>query len=274
MDTLTELAQINAGEAPETAETEETGAAPGQEPASEPIAAAPGQEPPAAPEPGANTDDVTPEPATPAVVYDGQNFASEKDAFDYAQKKLSEVETGRLIAEARNEAFQDAAAAMGSQVPASQAMPATAEPEFDEDAYYSDPAGYLKSMREKMTKEIGQSLKSDIAQQQADDKLWNEFFTANPDLQGYKTDCEMMLNQHTKTIELLAKKDKTKAMEFLATKTREKFQTWAESQLPHKTLSNAKAGPSSGNAPGVTPTQEKNTTEPLDFVSELRNMNA
>jgi hypothetical protein len=84
-----------------------------------------------------------------------------------------------------------------------------------------------------------------------------------------------MLQQNLEVVRTLAAKDKKKAMGYLATKTREKFQNYMERVKPRTALPKHGAGPSSGNiGGGVTPAAKKDGEEEvLDFASQLRNMN-
>jgi riboflavin synthase alpha subunit len=81
-----------------------------------------------------------------------------------------------------------------------------------------------------------------------------------------------MLNENLPMITTLSRRDKKKAQDYLAMKTREKFQSYIEKTKPTRVLSNTKNGPSvGGNGVTTTVTQEKDN-EALDFVTQIRNM--
>lgn len=207
------------------------------------------------------------------IVVDGKQFKTEREAFEYTKSKLSESETEKLITSARLEGME---AALMNQGHAQVAPPqeAQTEPEDDSDEFYSDPSGYMKKKEAQLEEKIEQRLQSKMEQKQADEKLWSEFFQAHPDLEGFRSDCEMVLNQpeNLKTIQVLSSKDRKRAMDYLATKTREKFQMWAERQKPRKTLERTNSGPSEGSPGGVTPTAQNQEEKVLDLTSQMRSM--
>jgi len=219
-------------------------------------------------------DPESPPPAqSSGIVIDGQEFATEKEAYQYAQKKLSEVETEKLLMQARQEGME--AGLLGSQQAGTYAA-AAPEPvpvEDDMDAFYENPTEYLRKKTAAITEQVSSTIQSQIAAKALDEKLWGEFFAKNPDLDGFKEDCQHTLNAHLDTVSVLAKKDRGKAMDFLASKTREKFHNYIERQKPRKVLPNQPSIPSSGGNPGVTHHQNVSQSEDsLDFVSQLRNM--
>lgn len=204
-----------------------------------------------------------------SITIDGQVFKSAKEAYEYSQKKLQEAETERLILQARQEAYEQAIQMGQNRFQAQEAAQAVTPPEDDIDKFYENPQGYLKEMKQKLKAEV----QAELSQDDLDRQAWNDFFKKHPDLDGFKQDCELVLNQNLDTIKLLAAKDRGKAMDYLATKTREKFQTYMERMKPQSVLHNTHAGPSVGGnpTPSVTPTTKNETT--LDFVSQLRSLN-
>lgn len=205
------------------------------------------------------------------VIYDGQEFATEKEAYEYMQVKLAEAEREKLILEARQEGIEAALSSRGQESPQ---VAAPEEPEDDSDEFYSDPTGYMKKQASKLEEQIRQKLKAENDMVEADRREWNDFFTRHPDLADFKDDCQHALSQNLDTIRLLAAKDKKKAQDFLATKAREKFQRYIEAAKPRTQLTNQRNAASSGINPGsVTPSgssQEK--SEPLDMISQMRSL--
>lgn len=268
-DTLSELNQINNGAEVPTSES------PTHDQAPEKQAEGGNLDHPAAESQtsseGAQGNDSQEGVTPPAIIYDGQTFATEKEAYEYMKTKVSATETEAAIMQAKQEAYEQAMMNMGQQ-PGTQAPVEQAPPEddFNEEEYFSDPVGYTKRREAKLAAQIRNDIQVEQQARQADEQTWSEFFTANPDLDGFRADCEITLNQNLETIKLLARKDKKQAMQFLATKTREKFQTWAERQRPQTTLPNTKAGPSSGTGtPGVTPQASETPLKDVDFCSEI-----
>ena len=258
-ETLNELAQINAGaEVPTSDPVPAADAAPpvnNSEPAP-PVTAEPGAEP------------VTPQITTP----DGQSFATEAEAYAHVQGKLAASETENTLLQARQEGYD--AAAQGIQ-PAQPAVPVPPPADdFNEDAYYADPVGYMKERETKLAANVREDIRRETAAANADQTAWKDFFIAHPDLDGFQEDCQSMLNQHLNTIQILSRKDKKQAMQFLATKTREKFQNWNAKQRPTETLTNAQTPPAGGSGGGtVTPQDPNKDVELVDFCAEISSMN-
>jgi len=207
-------------------------------------------------------------PASEAIVVDGQQFASEKEAYAYVQKKLADAETEKLLLQARQEGLESALQYQQAPQSVTPAVPVVVED--DSDQFYADPQGYLKRKTQDLESQIEQRITAKMQQQQQDANLWTEFFTTHPDLADSKKICELALNENIETIKVLAIKDRKRAMDYLATKTREVFQGYNERLKPRQTLTNTKAGPSVGNiGGGVTPALKNNAEEPIDFVSQM-----
>lgn len=202
--------------------------------------------------------------------YDGQVFATEKEAFEYMKGRVGELETERLLDEARMEGRQEAL----QYIPqfAGQPAPAVeAEPEVDMDKFYENPGEFLKQygnkIYDKVKTELTQAQQAQLQQQE----LWNTFANKYPDLADFREDVDYVASQHSETIRALASRNQTKAMDYVATKTREKFQRYMEARKPTRTLANTKAGPSVGGNPTVTSTTNNASSEKkVDFASQLR----
>lgn len=201
---------------------------------------------------------------------DGQAFKTAEEAYAYSQKKLSERETELMLIQARQEAFEQGIT-MGRS-PHQTAQIETSE-EDDSEQFYTDPKGYLQRKEAQIEERVSTKLAAKRHAEEEDARLWSDFFNKHPDLDGFKSDCEVTLNTHLDTIKLLAVKDKTKAMDYLATKTREKFQAYMEKQRPSRALPNSKGGVTptgQSTTTNVTPTQ--NNDAPLDFITQMRSI--
>ncbi len=235
---------------------------PGQEPVVEPAVEVPAE---AAPEAEALTGESV-------VEVDGQKFANESEAFAYLKGQYGQLQTEKMLEEARVQGMQEALHSMpqqGSLAPA----PVAPEPEMDMNKFYEDPAGYLKEMKQKISEDLTASISAKQSQTQRDTEVWNTFTTTFPDLADFRGDVEIIATEHRDTLALLSRRDPKKAMEFVALKTREKFQRYNEALKPTRTLSNAKVGPShSGNHPVTTAAPATNPSEKIDFISQMRSM--
>lgn len=207
------------------------------------------------------------------VEVDGQKFTDEKAAFKYLQGRYGEVQTERMLDAARLEGMQEALQHLpvhSSPQPAPQLQP---EDDIDLDKYYEDPAGYLKEYG----KRIKDSLKNELTQSQLaaqrEQQIWNTFSSRYKDLADFREDVDRITDKYRDTVVALAKKDPDRAMEFVATKTREKFHQYIEANKPTRVLDNVRGGVSAGSNYSVTNNKNNNPAQnPVDFVSQLRTM--
>lgn len=205
-----------------------------------------------------------------AIQIGDRTFASQEEAFAYAQDLHSKGETEKLLHDAYRQGIQDAKLA-DNPAPGVTQEAAPEEEEDFEQKFFENPKEYLKSMAEKIRQETKQELRNETAQEEADRALWNEFYSKHPDLAGFDEDCQAVLARESAMIETLVKtQGKEKAMDYLARKTRAKFQTWAERQRPQKELNSAGGGPSPSGGERVTQGSQEKSEGPVDFVSQMK----
>ena len=82
--------------------------------------------------------------------YDGQVFASEKDAFKYLQGRVGQLETERLLDEARLEGQREALQYI-PQVGQPTAPVPEPEEEINMDEFYENPSKFLKDYGKRST---------------------------------------------------------------------------------------------------------------------------
>lgn len=206
------------------------------------------------------------------VEVDGQQFKSDKDAFDYLKGKYSQLEQERLIDEARYEGIQTALQYQG-QNPAAAPVEPKVEDDLDTDKFYEDPKGFLKEYGERIKNEVESTLTARQRAQQADAELWASFTKKYPDLADSRDIVELIANKEADMVKTLAKRSREKAMDFVALKARERFQSWVDSQKPRRELSNTRQGPSVGGNPvATTAPKESGQAKNLDFASQLRTL--
>lgn len=207
--------------------------------------------------------------AADMVEIDGQKFANEKEALKYLQGQYGQLQTEKMIEEARIQGMQEALSSVPQVNPAPAAQAPVEEDDLEE--FYANPAEYLRKRDEKVKQELSQTWEQKQLQAQRDAQVWNDFASSYPDLASFKQDVELVASEHRSTVEMLARRDPKKAMDYVAMKTREKFQKYVDALKPTKTLSNAKTGPSVGSNPGVTPQQNQaKNEEKVDFISQLK----
>lgn len=206
------------------------------------------------------------------IVIGDKEFSSQEEALAYARDLQAKGETEKLLHDAYRQGIEDARLATSGAN--SQHGVTQPEPEEDDDfdqKFFENPKAYLKAMEEKVRKDAMDQALKQIQQQQQDQQLWNEFYSKHPDLAGFDEDCQAVLARESEMIKTLVQtQGKEKAMDYLARKTRAKFQMWAERQRPRAELPQNSPGASPTGGQRVTqPSQEKNEG-PVDFVSQMR----
>jgi len=206
------------------------------------------------------------------VEVDGQKFANEKAAFDYLQGQYGQLKTERMIEEARLQGIQEALYNMprGGEAPITAPMP---QPEVDLDKFYENPTEFLKNYADRIKDSLKGELSAQHTAAQRDAEVWNTFTAKHPDLADFRQDVDSVAMAHKDTVALLARRDPAKAMDFVATKVREKFHKYIEATMPNRVLPNAKMGPSSsGNHSATNQQRVPVPDKAVDFVTQLRNM--
>jgi len=171
-----------------------------------------------------------------------RTFKTQAEALAFARAELQRKEQESAVAEAYRAGIADLSA---HQAPAA----APAEDNWEE-KFYANPKGTLEELREQIKQEVlGQ-----VTTQTEDQKLWSEFQTKHPDLVGFEDDVKVTLAKFDKEIKgIAATKGKEKAMEFLAQKTRVKFQEYIDRAKPQHALSNTRTAGASTSQTSVTP---------------------
>jgi len=195
-----------------------------------------------------------------------KEFRTQEEAFAYAQSLDQKSTLIEARSDAYRQAIQDAAFA---QQNAQKVTPA-AEPEEDFDAkFYENPKEFLKQYGEKISAATEAKILGQISTRTEDDKLWSDFFGANPDLAGFREDCESVLTKHTEDIKAINQtKGQKAAMDYLAQKTRAKFQSYNDNAKPRRELPATSNGASMGSPGNVT--RNIKQAEPVDFITEIR----
>jgi len=196
-----------------------------------------------------------------------KSFKTQEEAFAYAQSLEQKTTLVEAQSNAYRQAIQDAALAQSAGQKVTQ--PA-AEPEEDFDLkFYDNPKEYLKQYGEKISAAAEAKILSQIDAQSEEQKLWTDFFSNHPDLRDFKEDCETVLARNTPDVRAIFQtKGQKAAMDYLAQKTRAKFQSYNEATKPQRELHRTSAGPSMGNAVNVT--RNTRTSEPVDFITEIK----
>ena len=216
-------------------------------------------------------------------VFKGVN--AEKEAREYAVSENQRIKSEKEIAEAY-------AAGLERGVQPGQQPPATAaktseqiakEKKDWEERFYADPAAALEEEKQKLAVEIEQRLTAKRANEDADAKLWQEFYKKNPDLVGFEDDANLVVTRHMDELRAITKtKGKDAGFDFIAQKMKAKFQSYVEAQKSRRDLPNngggasGSAGSSGGDGGGTGGSGARVTTDPAQkpvaFVDQIRNM--
>lgn len=185
-------------------------------------------------------------------------FKSEAEAIKYAES----LEQDKLLAESYNMGVKEALAL--AQKP--QDVEPVVEENFEE-TFYANPKEALTKMKEQAKQEAINIIKAERAEEES----WNEFSNKYPDLADSRVEVNRIMQENW---DMLSKvKDRQKAMDVLALKTRSYFDHIVEKRKPRTELPN-KPGPAvstgSQNAPSVTPKQK--SQEPLTMAQQLKSM--
>ncbi len=198
-------------------------------------------------------------PAEEQIQIGEKTFATQAEALAYAQSALRDAEHQRAVVEAYNTGLTERGAA--------QPVVTQATPDNWEERFYANPRGTLQELREEIKKEV----LGNVSAQTEDQKMWAEFNRLHPDLDGFQEDVSAVLTRYDKEIRALAStKGKESAMNFLAQKTRAKFEEYAERKKPKRELANGSGSGIPAGQTNVTKNSNNKEEKPLSFVEQVR----
>lgn len=218
-----------------------------------------------------------PEPETPdetetaneqteesAIEIDGKTFTNEREALTYARGQTEALRKERELAEAYKAGMQDAVSVRDGTGITSETP---AEPDNWEENFYANPKEAFQKERERIKAEV----RAELSQQTAEEQHWATFTARHPDLDHVKDDVYATLTRERDTVTAIAAtKGPEAAMDYLAQRTRTKFEEYMEKKKPTKQLSNGKAGPTPGGQTNVTPKPQ--TKKPLSMFDQMRTL--
>lgn len=202
---------------------------------------------------------------------DGSKHKTQAEAFAHAQRLIQEKDLALVQAEA----FQQGVHAFADRFPGTQTQHAPqANPEEEraqwENDYYTDPKKVIESVKSSAIEEAKKQIRSELTLQQQNEQVWSNFTMLHPDLADFREDVDATANIHAREIQAFVAAGKPKeAMDFVARKTRAKFEMYVEAtkkrtELPRKQTD----APAPG---GQTVTTGKKETTPVDFATQIRN---
>lgn len=199
---------------------------------------------------------------------DGSRFKSQEEALKHAQKLIQDKEIELATANAYQQGIHDFA----SRIPQSGNV-TPQQPEEDtaawETEFYSNPKKVLAEVEAKAIEKAETRLAQKLSAQEADKQIWSEFTSLHPDLADFKADVDGVTDSNREVVQALFQtKGKKAAMDYVAQKTRAKFEAYLEATKKRTELPRTRiASPTPGQ---TNVTQKKPTEQPLDFAAQLR----
>ena len=200
----------------------------------------------------------------PKIRIGDQEFSSESEALSYAQRLQAESDAYQRGV---NEALAHARPGVGDVTPSVEAAP-----EENVEELYTNPQEFLKKYATKIKNEIvGEHTQRESLKAQSD-QIWREFTDRHPALADFRSEVEQFVAQNTTDVRsLIQAKGRPASYDFIATKLKSRFESYASALKPKRELPNTGGGPSpSPRAASVTPKQD--AKKPSTMAEELRRM--
>lgn len=218
------------------------------------------------------------EPAEPAETFtvEGKTFASQEEAYRYMQSRFNEKDTEVKMAQARLDAYNEALHSIPqhNQQPVPQAAP---EDDFNEEEYWADPIAYAKKREAQLAERIEKRFAQQMSVKEQEQAVWNEFTNLHPNFAAFREDVERIYASNRDNINLLAKRDRKDAYNYIANKLQEDFERKAEALKPRTELPNTRpveSSPSAGYSNRSVTNSQKNqqNEEPMDMLAQMRTL--
>jgi len=199
-----------------------------------------------------------------------REFATQEEALAFANSQVSTLETERQLTDAYRQGIQDAVTHANPQQ--SVTPPAPAEPEFNEQLYYENPAEFLKNYSKQITQQVTTQIHSQLSEKELSNKIWNDFATRHPELADYRDEVEATAAKHLSELKLVNQtKGQTAGFDYVALKVKSNFERYANAVKPHKALPNSRqASGQPGQSSGVTP--KTTAKKPLSMAEQIRSI--
>jgi len=212
------------------------------------------------------------EAPAPAAKYriGDREFATQEEALAFANSQVSTLETERQLSDAYRQGIQDAVQHVNTQQ--SVTPPAPAEPEFDEQLYYENPAAFLKKYGQQIAQQVTSQVHGQLSEKELSNKIWNDFAARHPELADYRDEVEQTAAKHLAELKLVnSTKGQTAGFDYVALKVKSNFERYANAVKPHKQLPNSRQ---SAGTPGQSSSVTPKTTakKPLSMAEQIRSI--
>lgn len=217
-------------------------------------------------------DDSAPEEAAaPKYRIGDKEFATQDEALTYAQSQVSALETETQVSDAYRQGMRDAM----SQTPSQQqsvTAPAPTEPALNTEELYTNPQEFLQKYATKIKTEALSEIKQHESLRAQSDQIWREFTDRHPSLAEFRSEVENFVQGDQANVRaIIQTKGRPASYDFIATKLRARFESYAGALKPKRELANTTAGASpTTRASGVTP--KPDTKKPLSFSEQIRSI--
>jgi len=203
--------------------------------------------------------------AAPKIRIGDQEFSSQEDALAYAQRLQSE-------SDAYQRGVQEAL--QYQRGPGAGVTPEPVVPQSEENVeeLYTNPQEFLKKYATKIKTEIiGEHTQRESLKAQSD-QIWREFTDRHPALADFRSEVEDFVAKNTTDVRsLIQAKGRPASYDFIATKLKSRFESYASALKPKRELPNGGGGASpTAKAASVTP--KPSTQKQLSMADQMRSL--
>jgi len=212
----------------------------------------------------------------PYELPDGTRVKTQAEAFAKMKQIVAQKDIDLAVADAYQRGIVETVQRGGISQNVTQAPVQTQEDDTAwESEFYANPKATIQKVRQETAAEVEARIMQRLSTRDEETQIWNTFTQNYPELADFKTDVEAIAGQHAEVVRALAaSKGQKAAMDYVARKTKEKFDKYVENLKPRKELprtatSQVPIGKGSGRV-----TQEKSETGPVDFITQFRKLKA
>lgn len=193
-----------------------------------------------------------------------REFATQDEALAFAQAQVAESQ----VTDAYRQGMRDAL--HRTDQPAENVTIST--PALNPDELYTDPQAFLDKFATKIKTETRAELDQKEAIRTESDNIWREFTERHPMLADFRHEVENFTSQNLQEVRaLIALKGRSAGYDYVATKLKSRFESYANAVKPKRELPNSGAGTTPA-AKGATVTKKAPEKKPLSFAEQIRTL--
>ena len=198
-----------------------------------------------------------------------KTFVTQDEALEYAQSQVSALETEQQVADAYRQGMREAMqTAPGVAESVTHSQPA--QNSLDTEELYTNPQAFLDKFATKIKTETRSEIEQRDSLKAQSDQIWREFTERHPALSDFRNEVETFVQGDVNAVRaIIVTKGKPASYDYIATKLKSRFETYANAVKPKRELPNGSVGASpSSKANGVTPKEP--TKKILSFAEQIR----